>query len=264
MAPSTPGSSFSRKFDWVSWRLGVVYRLAEGMALYGQYSDAKDPANSNLFLVNASENFDLTDAVQWEVGFKASRADGRVEGTVAYYQIQRDDVLERIGIDAASTIGGRDSSGVELSGNLQATDQWRVGANAAYTDAEFKRSTNFVTFAGNTPPNVPEWTASLWTSYSNIGGRPIEVGGSLRFVDERFGDNANTVRLGDYTTLDLFATWTRDNYRVTARVNNATDEIYAGWSDIFYLQQTDPGFLYANQLMLAAPRTYELSFDITF
>ena len=30
----------------------------------------------------------------------------------------------------------------------------------------------FVTFAGNTPPNVAEVTGNLWTSYSEIGGLP--------------------------------------------------------------------------------------------
>ena len=53
-----------------------------------------------------------------------------------------------------------------------------VGANAAFTDAEFRRSTNFVTFAENTPPNVAEVTGNLWTSYSEIGGT-LEIGGSF-------------------------------------------------------------------------------------
>jgi outer membrane receptor protein involved in Fe transport len=51
---------------------------------------------------------------------------------------------------------------------------------------------------------------------------------------------------------------------VTARVANVTDEIYAPWSDVFYLQQNDPGFLYANQIMLASPRTFEISVEFTF
>jgi len=258
------GSSFERDFDWVSWRLGAVYQFSDSLVGYGQYSDAKDPANSNIFLVNANENFDLTDAEQWEIGLKTSLLDGRAEATLAYYQIQRDDVLQQIGVDSASNIGGRDSNGVEFSGTLSANDQWRLGANAAFTDAEFKRSTNFVNFAGNTPPNVPEWTANLWTSYSNIAGLPLEIGGSVRYIDDRFGDNANMVMLSNYTLLDLFAAWTGENYRVTARVNNVTDEVFASWSDIFYLGQTDPSFLYANQVMLGSPRTYELSLEISF
>ena len=131
-------------------------------------------------------------------------------------------------------------------------------------DAEFKRSTNFVTFAGNTPPNVAEVTGNFWTSYSEIGGLPLEIGSSVQYVDDRFGDNANLVALSSYTLLNLFATWSSENYRVSARVNNVTDEIYVPWSDVFYLHQNDPGWLYANQMMLASPRTFELGVEFTF
>jgi iron complex outermembrane recepter protein len=257
------GSSFTRDFDWVSWRVGVVYRLAEGLVAYGQYSDSRTPVDSNLFLVNAGENFDLPEAEQWEIGLKKVRTDGRAELTAAYYRIKRKDILERIGIDSATSVGGRDSDGVELAATLVPSDRWRIGANAAYVSAEFRPSENFVSFAGNTPPNIPEWTAALSAGYT-MPRLPLELGGSLRYVDKRFGDNANTVVLGEHTTLDLYAAWQRSNYRVTARVNNATDKIHASWSDVFYLQQTDPDFLYANQIMLAAPRTYEISVAIAF
>ena len=257
-------SSFSRDFNWLSWRLGAVVKLTDDVSIYGQYSDSKDPVNANLFLVNSGENLDLTDAEQWEVGLKGLWHNGRTQATIAYFNTQRDDVLERIGVDSAASIGGRDSSGVEFSAAFRPTSQWHVGANAAYTDAEFRRSTNFVTFAGNTPPNVAEVTGNLWASFSSIAGLPLEVGGSVQYVDDRFGDNANQVALSSYTLLNLFATWSAPRFNVTARVNNVTDEIYVPWSDVFYLQQNDPSFLYANQLMLAPPRMFEVGVEFTF
>lgn len=257
-------SSFSRDFNWLSWRLGAVVKLTDDVSIYGQYSDSKDPVNANLFLVNSGENLDLTDAEQWEVGLKGLWHNGRTQATIAYFNTQRDDVLERIGVDSAASIGGRDSSGVEFSAAFRPTSQWHVGANAAYTDAEFRRSTNFVTFAGNTPPNVAEVTGNLWASFSSIAGLPLEVGGSVQYVDDRFGDNANQVALSSYTLLNLFATWSAPRFNVTTRVNNVTDEIYVPWSDVFYLQQNDPSFLYANQLMLAPPRMFEVGVEFTF
>jgi len=257
-------SSFSRDFDWVSWRAGGVFKVTEDLVAYGQVSNARDPVNSNIFLVSSGENFDLTEADQFEVGLKSVLLGGRAEATAAYYQIERDDVLERIGLDSATSVGGRESRGVELAASLQASEQWRIAANAAYTDAAFKRSANFDRFAGNTPPNVPEWTFNLWTSYRGIAGTPMEVGGALRFVSERFGDNANTVTLADYWIADGYAAWNGENYRVTARVTNLFDTDYVPWSDVFYLQQLDPGWPYANQLILGAPRTWELSLEYFF
>jgi iron complex outermembrane receptor protein len=257
-------SSFSRDFNWLSWRLGAVAKLTNDFSVYGQYSDGKDPVNANLFLVNSGENLDLTDAKQWEIGFKGLWHEGRTQATVAYFDIKRDDVFERIGIDSASSIGGRDSSGFEFSAAFRPTSQWQVGANASYTDAEFRRSTNFVTFAGNTPPNVAKTTGNLSTSFHSIAGLPLEIGGSVQYVSDRFGDNANQVSLSPYTLLDLFATWSGQKYNLTARISNVTDEIYVPWSDVFYLQQNDPSFLYANQLMLAPPRMFEIDIAFTF
>jgi len=81
---------------------------------------------------------------------------------------------------------------------------------------------------------------------------------------ERFGDNANTVTLADYWIADGYAAWNGENYRVTARVTNLFDTDYVPWSDVFYLQQLDPGWPYANQLILGAPRTWELSLEYFF
>ena len=254
-------SGFARDFDWVSVRLGAVAKVSDDVTAYAQYSDGKDPVNANIFLVNSGENLDLTDAKQWELGLKGSWQDGRTVATIAYFDIERDDVLERIGVDSAASIGGRDSSGLEISSSFNPTPNWRVGANASLIDAEFKRSTNFVTFAGNRPPNVADVTGNLWASYSEVAGLPIEIGGSVQYVDDRFGDNANQVNLSSYTLVDLFAAWSAANYSITVRVNNLTDEIYVPWSDVFYLQQNDPGFLYANQILLASPRSFEIGLE---
>ncbi len=256
-------SGFVRKYDWWGWRLGFVFDLNESVALYGQYSDAVDPIGSNIFLVNSNNNFDLTSASQWEIGLKASLGGG-TEMTLAWFDVQRDDIIERFALDSASNIGGQDARGLEfaLTGNL--SDRWRLGVNAGYADAEFQRSANNLVNAGNTPPNVPEWTANAWTSVSNVGGLPLELGGGWRFVGDRYGDNRNRVAFHSYQLLDVYAAWVGDNYRITARVDNLTNEDYVSWSDVFYLGQTDPAFIYANQVMLGAPRNYSITMQWQF
>lgn len=256
-------SSFDRDFDWTSWRIGSVLKLADNVAAYAQYSDAKDPVNSNIFLVNGGEDLDLTDAEQWEIGLKGALPEVGVEATVAYFDIQRDDVIEQIGIDSATNVGGRESNGLEVTATWAASEQLKFGVNAAQTKAEFSRSTNFQNFAGNTPPNVPERTANLWASY-NVSDLPLTLGGAFRYVGDRFGDNANDVTLKSYSLIDAYASWKHNNLTISARVNNAADEEYVSWSDVFYLGQTDPSFIYANQLLLGAPRTYEVSIAASF
>ena len=90
-----------------------------GIVAYGQYSNAKDPVSSNIFLVNANQNFDLTQATQWEAGLKADVDGGRTQVTLAYFEIARDDVLERFALDSATNIGGIKSKGLELAGTFR-------------------------------------------------------------------------------------------------------------------------------------------------
>ena len=111
---------------------------------------------------------------------------------------------------------------------------------------------------------MPRTTANAWASYQNIAGLPIEVGGSARFVGDRFGSNANAVTLRRYTLLDAYAAWTRGRLRATARVDNLTNTAYASWADPFYLSQNAQSFLYANQIMLGAPRTFGVQVQVGF
>ncbi len=245
-------------------RAGAVATLGRGVVAYGQVSNAKDPVSSNIFLVNAGQNFDLTEARQWEVGLKADLGRGRTQATLAWFDIERDDVLDRFALDSATNIGGIRSRGLEAAATVQVTPDARLGANVAVTNAEFVASPNFQRFAGNRAPNVPRVTANGWASYQNIAGLPLEVGGSVRVVGDRFGSNTNTVTLRRYAVADAYAAWTRGRYRVTARVDNLTDAVYASWAEPFYLQQNDPSFLYANQLLLGAPRSIGVQLQMGF
>ncbi len=253
-------SGFSRTYDWWSYRVGLVLDLNDAWTLYGQFSDANDPIGSNIFLVNNNQDFDLTSSTQWEIGLKATL--GNTEMTLAYYDITRDDIQQRFALDSTTNIGGQDSSGLEFALTSQLSSQWKLGANAAYTDASFERGANTILLAGNTPPNVPETTANLWTSYANVAETPVEIGGGYRFVDDRYGDNNNDILFKSYQLFDAYLAWVKDSYRLTFRVDNLTDEPYVAWSDVFYLGQTDPAFIYANQVMLGAPRQYSVTLQM--
>lgn len=258
-------NGFKREFSWWSWRAGVVYNIAEDFVAFAQYSNAKDPVGSNIFLVNANQDYDLTDANQWEIGLKAIALDGMLQATLSYYNIERDDILETFDRDSVGLIGGRTAEGVEFSTTLAPSKNIHLGFNAAYTDAKFTPGANVVSFAGNRPPNVPEWTMSAEANYSNIAGLRVNLGASVRYVGDRFANNDNTINLHDYTLVTVSGGWdVTDNVRLTAYVHNLFNTTYVPWSNVYYLQRVDPGFLYANQLVLGAPRSYSVSLQARF
>ena len=97
-----------------------------------------------------------------------------------------------------------------------------------------------------------------------VGGAPIEVGGEVRLVGERSANNANTITMNRYTLVDAYLALGLGPARLTFFIENLTDTAYASWSDVFYLGQTDPGFIYSNQVMLGAPRTFSLLLQTRF
>ncbi len=248
----TSGGSFERTFNPFSWRVGAVYEVLPSSNAYIQMSSGADPLGSDVFLVNSNQDFDLSTSQQWEMGLKSKLLNGKAEMSIAIYHIERQNILIKDSND--SVLGGdgsQRSTGLELEGSVLVTPKWRVGANAAYTNAEFGV---FEDVSGNTPSNVPEWVANAWTNYRGVAGLPIDVGGSFRYVDDRYNSRFNTVKMLGYETVDLYATYRRGNGRFTARLTNLFDKAYALWGDEFY----------SNQLILGSPRAFELSAQFDF
>ena len=257
-----PATSFTDTYKPLSWRIGPVYQVTPNMALYGQYSKAQDPPSSaSLFLVNAGGNFDLSEADQWEIGFKGQFEGERngtiTEVTLALYDIKRDDILTQVSQDEVSNIGSQSSRGVELALAMDATEHWRIGGNASYIDAKYELFVDpdfGIDATGNRPPNVPKWVLNLWTSLNNVGRLPLELGGGVRYVSGRFANSANTVTLSSYTLVDVLAAYQAGSSRIMLRVRNLFDTEYSPWADVYY----------PNQIVLGSPRTYEISVYTTF
>jgi iron complex outermembrane recepter protein len=86
---------------------------------------------------------------------------------------------------------------------------------------------------------------------------PVEIGMSARYVGDRYNSDANTVIMNAYTVADAYVFVDIPKYffpavdqtRVTFRVRNLFNREYAVWGDPFY----------PDQILLGAPRTYELA-----
>ncbi|OBS52990.1 TonB-dependent receptor [Methylosinus sp. 3S-1] len=242
-------SSFRRNYHPFNFRVGAIYDVTNDLSLYGQYSTAKDPIGSAIYVVNAAQNFDLSSSRQYEVGAKASFQDGKGEATLALYEIHRSNILSQMTQNTASNVGSQMSRGVEFAASFLITPQWKASINAAYTYARygfFYDPSTLVLASGNRPPNVPAWTANLWTSYSNIADLPLDAGFGLRFVDSRAGNNANTLFLESYLLADIGLTYhLTEGVDAMFRVNNLFDRTYVNWAEISY----------PTEVILGAPRS---------
>ncbi|AEC20623.1 TonB-dependent receptor [Pusillimonas sp. T7-7] len=224
--------AFERTYADFGWRMGTVYDLTPGLALYAQYSVAADPVGGMLLLSPANSLFEMSKGKQLEVGLKQSFWEGSGEWTLAAYHIKKNNLLSRDPADPALRIqvGEQSSRGVEASLAVTPARGWRVEANASILRArfdDFQEASGgaVVSRQGNVPPNVAQRLANVWVSWNFQPGWTAMAG--LRYVGKRYADNANSLELPSYTTTDLALRWDVDkDTTITARGFNIFDKAY--------------------------------------
>jgi iron complex outermembrane recepter protein len=166
------------------------------------------------------------------VGAKGAAFGGRIDGTFAYFAIEKRDLLITSLIDGVRTnqqVGKQTSHGIELALVGRPTASLTIAGDVAVTGSEFADFTEIVSNqnfsrTGNTPPNVPK---VIWNIAPTQRIGRFDVSAILRQVGARWGDNANTRRVGSYTTIDAAVGWRlRPGSRITLRGRNLSDRIY--------------------------------------
>jgi iron complex outermembrane receptor protein len=224
--------AYDKTFTNVGWRLGSVFQVTPGLALYGQVSKAADPVASLLLLSPANSNFDSATGRQVEIGVKQAFWGNRGEWTLAAYDINKSNLLTRDSSNPAQSIqvGERSSRGLEGTLNLAFAQGWSLEANAAVVRARFDDFSEasggaLVSRAGNTPPDVPKRLANIWLGWDFAPQWSANAG--LRYVGARHADNANTLRLPGYSTTDLLLRWqAAPRTTLTLRAVNVFDRLY--------------------------------------
>ena len=251
-------ASFDKRWEATSWRVGALYDIAPGLTAYVQASRAFEPPAQAVTLTAAQRNFNLTRARLAEAGVKGSLPGKRGEFTVSMFEIVRNDILTRDPATPGLTvqIGQQSSRGVEFDFAWRPLPQWSVGVNGTWLKAKFDNFNESVggvavSRAGLLPPDTPEKIANLFVTWRPAEG--MRMNAALRKVGARTANNANTVLLPGYTTLDLGGAVGRLGGEVAVKLRNASDEVYA-----------TRGYGNGTQVLLGEPRALELSFSRRF
>jgi iron complex outermembrane recepter protein len=251
------GQPFNANWTPVSYRAAAVFEPLKGLMFYGMYATAYDPAAAGIFSVTPGTSLALTSARIYEAGAKVITDDKRAEATISVYDIDRQNVYVALTNAIATLAGDVHTQGIEFAAAVRPIENVKIWGNVALTDSKYG---NFDVWTGNTPSNVAPVILNAGASYRFDNWRwPTEIGGSIRHVGARYLFEDDLTVMLPYTTVDLFAfvdipgrdlPWQGlDKMRVTFRVRNLTNALYAQFSD--------PGL--PNQVLLGAPRTFELS-----
>ena len=252
------GFPFSKVWTPVTGRFGYTWEAVPGMTFYSQYATGADVAANNIFLLGATQPLNLTTSRTYETGVKQVLWDNKAEWSLSVYDIKRENVYAAAGGMTLNIAGQENAKGVEIAGAIRPTIAWKFWGNFAYVDARYADyDFDGGSFSGNTPPNVPRIVANAGASYRFDTKLPVELGLSARYVGNRFNSDDNTTIMDAYTVADAYVFVDIPKYffpavdqtRVTFRVRNLFDRRYAIWGDPFY----------PDQILLGAPRTYELA-----
>ena len=232
------------------YRLGVVYDLSSETTLYGQLATGEThPRGGDVVRVsNSLREADTVTVEQYEVGIKQSSADGRVNWTLALFDITRKDLL----IDDPDSSDPTDfivvpkqtAQGIEIGVDFSPNDSLITHANAALVRSE--RETGTGTIA---TPYAPELTVNAGLLY--MMSSSLRFGADFRYVDERPYDD---LPLPSYSIVDLSVGYSiNEATRLTLNAQNVLDEVYATadhWT--------------GGQWLVGRPRTLSLTLDLDF
>ncbi len=226
-------------------RFGLVYDVNEDTVLYAQYATgATHPSNSIVNAQAANRESDFIKSEQIEVGIKQGLIDGRLQWTLALFDIVKNDLVEDDpdsgDPDELIIIPEQTSQGAELGFSFQVNQNLQVYGNGSILEAE--------TQSGIAPNYVPEKTANLgliWRIWDKV-----QFIADARYVGERFHPS---IPIPSYTVVDASTRINiNDKFSLTVRADNLFDERYA----------SSPYF--SSTWLVGKPRTVSLTADYRF
>lgn len=234
---------------------GLLLKLTKEYSVYVSYSESFATSNS-LARSAVGKLFPPEEGRQYEVGAKASLFDGKLNTSVAAFDLR---LKNRLAPDpafpntnyaiAAGTVRNR---GIEFDIAGQATDNISLIGSYAYYDAIIINDTTTGTGAilGKRWAGVPRHAGNLWAKYDTAPGQKEgwAFGAGFYANGLRYGNNTNSWALPAYVTFDAMA-----GYRtVVAGLPVEAQLNVKNIGDAKYFEGTDGGL----NAWYGAPRTF--------
>lgn len=243
---STNGNQSGRRIFplIVSPRAGVNYTVNQHLRLYasaGHGFSMPSPEETLLPAGEVNPAIKPEQGMQYEAGSRFNLFSKSSEAELTLYWIELSNLLvtKRISEDifTGMNAGKTRHQGIELllhhrlldfsdfPGMLRSTLSYTFSRNrfTAFTD-------DGKTFDGNHLPGIPDQTARLLLSWKPV--ETLEISAHIQYTGKQFLDDANTLRYGSYTLLNLKGSWLRQvrkagNLVFSAGANNLTNTAYA-------------------------------------
>ncbi|MFK3868816.1 TonB-dependent receptor [Psychrobacter faecalis] len=239
-------------YDESRWTpsVGIVYQPSLDWSVYGNYIESLAPGarapleNGGNPVTNAGQDLAPYVSEQTEVGVKYDN--GRIGSSLAIF---RTDVA-RAYTDNTNTFtanGENRHQGVELTVFGSPSENMRLNAGVSYLSAK-QKDTGDAALDGNKVIGLPTLQSNVNLEYDVAALEGLTLTGDIIHTGPRYADNANTLKVDGYTTLDLGARYKTvlagQNVTLKGMVTNVTGEDYwqsvGGYTDAGYLNAGEP------------------------
>jgi len=237
-------------------RAGVVYNPTESSAIYYSYSQGFQPqwgSNSGA----AGGPFPPEKSRQHEIGVKKEWLDQRLTTTIAFYHIQKYDVLAP---DPTDTNGVRlkqisnvYSKGVEFTAQGKITRGLDVVFNYSYNEATTPGDYGYDGFPSGWFPQAPNTNINLWAKYTVTKGKlkNLGAGAGFNYLSKR-STYTPGFELPEFTTVDAAMNYKIKRMNVSANIYNITNTKF--WNGAYGPSNLWPG----------NPRSFRLTVGYVF
>jgi len=167
---------------------------------------------------------------------------------MAFFFTQTKDYIIESGIGQTlnwANTGKVTSKGIEFSTGKTYSNKYYFNLNYTFQQSDYKDyHTTFNNFSNKTVPLVPKHMLgiNLGVNFDIFG----KIDTSIRYVDDKYIDNQNTLSLEDYTTVNIKYSYQYQMISFTLSVNNLFNTIYAEYGKM-------NGGAYVNGVPVAYP-----------
>lgn len=231
---STTRESIDREktFDYVSPRIGVIYKLNKTVNLYGNISTGFQTPQSSELSVNSGLVPSKT--YNYEAGLKARFEGGHSLDISVFTMTVKDDIVQTVlpgNISSYANAGRSSKNGAEVSGKFQAMKGLFLGAAYTYSDFTYKDFTEPVSGknydrSGNRFPYIPLNQYTFFASYKHDSGFKGKV--ETNSWGSYYVDNANSEKYEGYSFItNALVGYEKKNLDLGLDVSNIFDARYA-------------------------------------
>ncbi len=214
-----------------TWNVGLGYTLAgSGIRLHtsagtGVVNPSYFELFANAFGYTGNPNLRPEENKSFDIGAEFPVFEGRGTIDVTYFNEKLTDEISSLSLGGGAftyenQAGESTREGVEISGNMQATDTVSLRMSYTYLDAKNPN--------GSVEIRRPRHEFTLGATVETFGGRG-SVSADLRHVsanyDTQFFGTYPTIKLPSYTTVDVAADYDlNDRVTLTGRITNLFDD----------------------------------------